>query len=36
MPLHPEIAKVLASLPAPAGCPLDPAVMRAAEEAQVA
>ncbi|HEX5969220.1 MAG TPA: alpha/beta hydrolase [Intrasporangium sp.] len=35
MPLHPEIAKVLASLPAPADGPLDPAAMRAAEEAQV-
>lgn len=35
VPLHPEIAKVLASLPAPAGGPLDPAAMRAAEEAQV-
>ncbi|NEC29105.1 alpha/beta hydrolase [Streptomyces sp. SID8111] len=35
MPLHPEIAKVLASLPAPPAGPLDPAAMRAAEEAQV-
>ncbi|MFJ9665497.1 alpha/beta hydrolase [Streptomyces sp. NPDC101219] len=36
MPLHPEIAKVLASLPAPPDGPLDPVAMRAAEEAQVA
>ncbi|MGW6294766.1 alpha/beta hydrolase [Streptomyces sp. NPDC055058] len=36
MPLHPEIAKVLAGLPAPPEGPLDPAAMRAAEEAQVA
>ncbi|MFE9097009.1 alpha/beta hydrolase [Streptomyces sp. NPDC007264] len=36
MPLHPEIAKVLASLPAPPEGPLDPVAMRAAEEAQVA
>src|SRR5690606_32332659 len=35
MPLHPEIAKVLAGLPAPPAGPLDPAAMRAAEEAQV-
>ncbi|WP_017934522.1 alpha/beta hydrolase [Nocardioides sp. Iso805N] len=35
MPLHPEIAKVLASLPHPEG-PLDPKVMRAQEEDQVA
>ncbi|MGC9670738.1 alpha/beta hydrolase [Planosporangium sp. 12N6] len=35
MPLHPEIAKVLATLPAPPDGPLDPVVMRAAEEAQV-
>jgi acetyl esterase len=34
MPLHPEIAKVLAALPHPVG-PLDPVAMRAAEEAQV-
>ena len=32
MPLHPEIAKVLATLPAPTGGPLDPAAMRAADE----
>lgn len=36
MALHPEIAKVLASLPAPPDGPLDPVAMRAAEEAQVA
>lgn len=36
MPLHPEIAKVLAGLPAPPEGPLDPVAMRAAEEAQVA
>ncbi|MEP9381997.1 alpha/beta hydrolase [Nocardioides sp. KR10-350] len=35
MPLHPEIAKVLASLPAPPPGPLDPVAMRAGEEAQV-
>lgn len=35
MPLHPKIAEVLASLPAPGPGPLDPAAMRAAEEAQV-
>ena len=35
MALHPEIAKVLASLPAPPAGPLDPAVLRAAEEAHV-
>lgn len=35
MPLHPEIARVLAELPAPPPGPLDPAAMRAAEEAQV-
>jgi acetyl esterase len=35
MTLHPEIAKVLASLPAPPPGPLDPAAMRAGEEAQV-
>lgn len=34
--IHPEIAKVLASLPAPDGGPLDPVAMRAAEAAQVA
>ena len=36
MPLHPEIAKILATLPAPPPGPLNPAAMRAAEEAQVA
>jgi acetyl esterase len=35
MPLHPEIAKVIATLPHPDG-PLDPVAMRAADEAQVA
>ncbi|MEV4835965.1 alpha/beta hydrolase [Nonomuraea sp. NPDC049486] len=35
MPLHPDIARVLAGLPAPPPGPLDPAAMRAAEEAQV-
>lgn len=35
MPLHPEIAEVLATLPHPVG-PLDPVAMRAADEAQVA
>lgn len=35
MTLHPEIAKVLATLPAPPPGPLDPAAMRAGEEAQV-
>ncbi|MFB7949737.1 alpha/beta hydrolase [Kitasatospora phosalacinea] len=32
MPLHPEIAKALAALPAPPSGPLDPVGMRAAEE----
>ncbi|MET9383575.1 alpha/beta hydrolase [Streptomyces sp. NPDC002928] len=36
MPLHPEIAKVLASLPAPPEGPLDPVAMRAGDEAHVA
>ena len=36
MTLHPEIAKVLATLPAPPPGPLDPAALRADEEAQVA
>ncbi|MEU5095405.1 alpha/beta hydrolase [Streptomyces sp. NPDC020996] len=36
MPLHPEIAKVLASLPAPPAGPLDPVALRAADEAHVA
>lgn len=35
MPLHPEIAKVLAAGPAPSAGPLDPVAMRAAEAAQV-
>lgn len=35
MALHPEIAKVLATLPPPPEGPLDPAVLRAAEESQV-
>ncbi|WP_182909918.1 alpha/beta hydrolase [Microbispora sp. H13382] len=35
MPLHPDIARVLATLPAPPPGPLDPVAMRAAEEAQV-
>lgn len=36
MPLHPEIAKVLAELPTPPEGPLDPVAMRAVEEAHVA
>ncbi|WP_181805877.1 alpha/beta hydrolase [Streptomyces shenzhenensis] len=35
MPLHPEIAKFLAALPAPPQGPLDPAAMRAGDEAHV-
>jgi acetyl esterase len=35
MTLHPEIAKIVATLPAPPPGPIDPAVLRAAEEAQV-
>lgn len=35
MAIHPEIAKVLATLPAPDGSPLDPDAMRAGEAAQV-
>ncbi|KHL10019.1 acetyl esterase [Mumia flava] len=35
MALHPEIAKVLATLPPPPPGPIDPAVLRAAEEAEV-
>ncbi|MFD1210434.1 alpha/beta hydrolase [Arthrobacter sp. GCM10027362] len=35
MPIHPEIAKVLATLPAPEGSPLNPEAMRAGEAAQV-
>ncbi|MGM9471774.1 alpha/beta hydrolase [Pseudarthrobacter sp. YS3] len=36
MTIHPEIGKILATLPAPDGSPLDPAAMRAGEAAQVA
>ncbi|MEU9736273.1 alpha/beta hydrolase [Streptomyces sp. NPDC048002] len=36
MPLHPEIARILATLPAPPEGPLDPEALRAADEAQVA
>ena len=35
MAIHPEIAKILATIPAPDGSPLDPAAMRAGEAAQV-
>ena len=35
MTLHPEIAKVLATLPAPPAGPLDPVAMRAGEAAHV-
>ncbi|MDN3904728.1 alpha/beta hydrolase [Arthrobacter sp. YD2] len=35
MTIHPEIAKILATIPAPDGSPLDPAAMRAGEAAQV-
>ncbi|AHK34922.1 lipase/esterase [Rhodococcus opacus PD630] len=35
MPLHPQIAQVIANLPAPPEGPLDPAAMRAGEQAQV-
>jgi acetyl esterase len=35
MALHPEIAQVLASLPAPPGGPLDPVAMRGGEESMV-
>lgn len=35
MPLHPEIAKIVASLPAPPPGPIDPAVLRASEESMV-
>ncbi|MFK4040785.1 alpha/beta hydrolase [Nonomuraea wenchangensis] len=35
MPLHPDIAKALAAMPAPPPGPLDPVAMRAAEEADV-
>lgn len=36
MTIHPEIAKILATIPAPDGSPLDPAAMRAGEAAHVA
>ncbi len=36
MPLHPEIAKALAGMPAPPEGPLDPVAMRAADEVHVA
>lgn len=35
MPLHPKIAEILATLPAPPDGPLDPVAMRAGEESQV-
>jgi len=35
MPIHPEIAKILAMIPAPDGSPLNPEAMRAAEESMV-
>ena len=35
MSIHPEIAKILSTLPAPDGSPLNPAAMRAGEAAQV-
>ncbi|MHA6669859.1 alpha/beta hydrolase [Homoserinimonas sp. A447] len=35
MPLHPEIAKIVATLPPPLPGPIDPAVLRAGEEAMV-
>ena len=35
MTIHPEIAKILATLPAPDGSPLNPGAMRAGEAAQV-
>ena len=35
MPIHPEIAKILSTLPAPDGSPLNPQAMRAGEAAQV-
>jgi acetyl esterase len=35
MTIHPEIAKILSTLPAPDGSPLDPEAMRAGEAAQV-
>ncbi|MFK4153953.1 alpha/beta hydrolase [Streptomyces fungicidicus] len=36
MPLHPEIARILAAMPAPPPGPLDPVALRAADETQVA
>ncbi|MFF5793741.1 alpha/beta hydrolase [Paeniglutamicibacter sp. NPDC012692] len=36
MAIHPEIAKILATIPEPDGSPLDPAAMRAGESAHVA
>lgn len=36
MSIHPEIAKVLATIPAPDGSPLDPVAMRVGEAAHVA
>jgi acetyl esterase len=35
VPIHPEIAKILSTLPAPDGSPLNPQAMRAGEAAQV-
>jgi acetyl esterase len=35
MPLHPEIARIVATLPPPSPGPIDPAVLRAGEEAMV-
>jgi acetyl esterase len=35
MTIHPEIGKILATLPAPDGAPLDPTAMRAGEAARV-
>ena len=35
MTIHPQIAEILSTLPAPDGAPLDPAAMRAGEAAQV-
>ena len=34
MAIHPEIAKILATLPAPDGSPLNPEAMRAHEESR--
>ena len=36
MPLHPQIAELIATLPAPPEGPLDPALMRAGDETHVA